>query len=342
MKRIFIWMLALLLLATALPVAAGEAGVKVTLICGETRETHTVEGDFELPTPQTGEKIFLGWLWENGGTPAIYPAGSVITPAKDSELTALAVEMKTIAPELRVLSAGDLGLRFLTEINAADLARLEKICKVGYGTIIAPLHYTSNGRGGSFPLTPQGILENKKTQYLDVRAGAFYRESETCKTIAGSVHAIKGKNSTTKFLGVGYLSFLYADGSEGRVYAPTDRGNFASFYQKLCEFSATAPAGDELNWVNAALAGFAEVEWDISASPYRVLRGGEFFTMTQKKKTADDVVFYLKVKSGISFRFDRNLYALITNGAAIRPDWYQISEDGKTISFEYSLYTSNY
>lgn len=341
MKRFFVLALSLLLLVTVLPIAA-EGAVTVTLICGETRETHTVEGDFVLPTPSTGEKVFVGWLLEKDGTPALYPAGATITLTEDTTLTALAVKMKTLTPELRAVSAEDLGLRFLTEVSAEDLAELEKVSGVGYGTIIAPLHYTVGGAGISYPLTPQGIAQNKKTRYLDVRAGAFYRKTEATNIIAGSIHAIKGKHSTTDFLGVGYLSVTFADGSEGRVYAPTDRNNFASFYQKLCDFSSSAPAGDALSWVNNALLGFAEVQWDTSSYPFSILRGKDLFTMTRERKTSDDVIFHLTVQPGVNFKFTHDLYALIANSQAMRPDCYTISPDGKTISFEYSNYTINY
>ncbi len=344
MKRFLGLVLSLLLFVTVMPVAA-EGAVTVTLAIGETRETHTVSGDFTLPTPKTGEKVFVGWLWEKDGTPALYPAGAVSTPTENATLTAVAVGMKTVRPELRALSRADMGIRFLTEIDAADFAELEKLCPVGFGTIIAPLHYTIGGKGVFFPLTPQGLAEGHKTQYLEVKAGAFYRQNEAVNTVAGSINAIKGKNSTTNFLGVGYLSFTYADGSEGRAYAPTDRGNFASFYRLLCDFEASAPAGASeatQTLVRTTLARFAEVEWDTSSQPFGILRGNDLFAMTREKKTSDDVIFRLTVKPNVDFRFTRDFYALIANGAALRPDYYTVSADGKSISFEYSFYTINY
>ena len=49
------------------------------------------------------------------------------------------------------------------------------------------------------------------------------------------------------------------------------------------------------------------------------------------------------VKDGVDFRFDRDLYALVSNGAAMKQgSFYTVGEGGKTLSFKYSAYTENY
>ena len=141
MKKVFALTLALLLFAAALP-AAAESPVTVTLICNGKAETLPMGEGVTLPVPETGDKVFAGWLWEKDGTPALYPAGAVICPETDATLIALAVGMQTLTPELRVIAADDMGLRFLTEINAADFAALSAVTTVGKGTIIAPKYFS--------------------------------------------------------------------------------------------------------------------------------------------------------------------------------------------------------
>ena len=339
MKKVFALTLALLLFAAALP-AAAESPVTVTLICNGKAETLPAGEGVTLPVPDTGDKVFAGWLWEKDGTPALYPAGAVICPETDATLTALAVGMQTLTPELRVIAADDMGLRFLTEINAADFAALCAVTEVQTGTIIAPKYFAQKKAGGV--LTPESIAKNGKSLFVDVPAGGFYRKSAETHTVAGSLTGIAGKNSTMDFLGVGYLSLTFADGTTGRIYAPTNLSHAAKYYSALCAHEGTAESGKETEWVRAALAGVLEVEWE-SPQKYGILRGGKLFEMTYEKRTADDGIFTITIKNGVDFRFDRDLYALVSNGAAMKQgSFYTVGEGGKTLSFKYSAYTENY
>lgn len=339
MKKVFALTLVLLLFVTALPVVA-ENPVTVTLICNGKAETLSVGEGVTLPVPETGDKVFAGWLWEKDGTSALYPAGAVVCPEVDATLTALLVGMQTLTPELRLIAADDLGLRFLTEINAADFAALSTVTEVQTGTIIAPKYFALKKAEGV--LTPESIAKNGKSLLVDVPAGGFYRESAETHTVAGSLIGITGKNSTMDFLGVGYLSLTFADGTTGRIYAPTDLSHAAKYYPALCAWKRTAEDGKEAEWVRAALAGVVEVEWE-SPEKYGILRGGDLMEMTYKKRTSDSGTFVLTVKDDVDFRFDRDLYAFVSNGVAMEQNvFYTVGEGGKTLSFRYSAWTEPY
>lgn len=335
MKRVLALIAVLLLFTAAVPVSA-EHPVTVTLILDGKEETYTVDGAFPLPEPRTGQ-VFAGWLLEKDGDTALYPAGAVLEPETDITLTALTVEMRTAEPELRLAGANDIGLRFLTEINAGDYAALCKVSEVHFGTIIAPKHFTIKAAGGV--LTPESIAKNGKTLLVDVPAEKFYRENGEINTVAGSLHQILPQNATMEFLGVGYLSFTFADGTTGRIYAPTDLSHSAAYHKSLCAYEAAG--GAKQTWVSAMLRRFAEVQWT-SPKDYRIVRGEELFEMSYLRRTSDDGTFLLTVKDGVDFRFDRDLCAFLSNGVAMKPGFYTISEDGKTLSFRYSAYTENY
>ena len=95
---------------------------------------------------------------------------------------------------------------------------------VKFGTLIAPQSYYTEA--GAMTFDALGKLD-KAVKYLDVKAGAFYKESNTVNTIAGSIAEIADTNYNVMYTAVGYIEitvgddtfYLYADAPQTRSIA---------------------------------------------------------------------------------------------------------------------------
>lgn len=343
MKRLSAIFLSLCLLAAALCVpAAAEGGYTLTLRTGETTSRQEQLTECTLPSAKAPDgKVFAGWRTEEG---KLYPAGATLALSADTELEALFVGMAVISPELRSYGENDTAIRFLTNVNAADYAALSAAAEaVSLGTLIAPRSYVTAQSGNV--LTPEALALGGKTNYLDVKATGFYRFSTDTLTIAGSVCSILSQNSTNSFLGVGYLSVRYADGTEARLYAPTDRTCTGSYYAMLCTAVGDNTISAEVRTLyEEKLSKFVSVSY--SNGEYEKRAGSDAFDVTSSKTNVDNSgagngQCTLTVKKDSDFRFDRDMQALICDGA-VRLVGYSIEEDGTVLWFEYSDYTQNY
>lgn len=337
MKKLSALLLTLCLLAAALCVpAAAEDGYTLTLCAGETTVLQHVT-TYTLPAAEAPGKVFAGWRTHEA---ALYPAGAAFTLSADTTLEALFVEMTVLSPELRLCGENDTAIRFLTNVNAADYTALSAVAEVSLGTVIAPRSYVSATAGNV--LTPEAIALGGHTKYLDVPAGGFYRTGTDTLTIAGSVSSIRAENSTMPFLGVGYLSVRYANGTATRLYAPTDKSCAGSYYPLLCAAAEdeTLPAGESARYA-AVLGGFVSVHCK-SPTEYAVNAGSKAFTLRFSKEYSYDGDFILTIKPDTDFRFDRDMRALILDGVMLSPGSYTIREGGTVLTLPYSEYSDNY
>lgn len=328
MKKLSALILAVCLFASAFCfAAAGETAYTLTLNVGGTSETHQNVTDYELPAAEQTGKVFAGWRTERDGAKVLYPAGATVTLTADATFEALFVEMTVGTPEFRFYGETETGIRFLTNVSAADFAALSAAADVGLGTIIAPKTLALGGY----------------KKHLDVPAADFYRTDEETLTIAGSVHAIRPENSATPYLGVGYLSVTYADGTVARLYAPTDKTRSGNYYTLLSAEAGNSGAHAEAKQALLAqkLGGFVSVRCT-SSSDYAVGAGSDAFTLRFCKDYSFDGDFVLTVKPGNDFRFDRDMSVLIQDGAVLSASAYTIRDEGKTLTIPYSEYSDNY
>lgn len=342
MKKLVSLALAVCLLAAVFCLtAAGENAYALTLDVGGSLELHENVSSYTLPAAAKAGMVFAGWRSERDGVSALYPAGATVSLTSDTTFAALFVEMTVRSPEFRFYGETDTGMRFLTEVNAGDYAALAALTEVRLGTLIAPLSFLGKETGAV--LTPEALALNGHTKYLDVPAGDFYRTDEKTLTIAGSVHAIHPANSATPYLGVGYLSVTYADGTSARLFAPTDKTCTGNYYTLL---SAKAGESDGRSPEQQALladtlGGFVSV-YCSSPANYSIGAGSNAFTMRFCKDYSFDGDFVLTVKPGEEFRFDRDMRVLIMDGIVLTASAYKLRDDGKTLTIPYSEYSDNY
>ena len=229
MRKFAILVLSLILCLSALPLTVFAEADSFTLIlhAGETDLTHTGSSSYVLPTPGApAGKTFAGWYASaTADKGAVFlPAGATVTEDIATELTAVYIAMATRNDAELRLTAGDEGVRFVTDINRDELAVLmERGVVVSMGTLIVPDVCLLLTKG---VLTHAAIERNPANYntYLDVVTTGAYAETRNTISIAGSVSKIPAKKLYTEFAGVGYLKLAYTDGSEGYVYAAMGEG----------------------------------------------------------------------------------------------------------------------
>lgn len=103
-------------------------------------------------------------------------------------------------------TASPSGLRFETRISKAaynSLVETYGADKVKMGTVIVPAVYVLEAE--SFTKASLEQLEKTGTKYLDVRADAFFRETENDYVFSASVVNIREENRELAFAAIGYI-----------------------------------------------------------------------------------------------------------------------------------------
>ncbi len=208
MKRISAFLLSLLLL---LPLTVIFTTASAPVL------TQSVSAGDVLTAPESVPegKVFAGW----GADGIFLPAGATYTGENAVTLTAVFVSMST-RPDTRVRTEVKRGLRFLTDIDKAELAVLKGYTEVLYGTYFAPADYVTAANG---VLTPAALQGAGKT-YLETVTDKFYAETDTVATVAGSLVDLLAHNYYRDIQAAGYIKVSYTDGTEGTVIAPASEG----------------------------------------------------------------------------------------------------------------------
>lgn len=336
MRKIAILVLSLILCLSVLPltVFAQEDNFTLTLHVGDTlHQTNTGSSSYVLPPFSTTGKVLAGWYAPatEGKAAVFLPVGATVTKEIATELTALFISMVTRADAELRLTAGDEGLRFVTDINRADMETLSAYATVlSMGTLIA----RKNTLPSSENALTHGEIEKNGTKHLDVVTAGAYTESRYTYTIAGSVSQIPKNKIYTDFLGVGYLKVSYTDGSEGYVYADfSTEGQTKVYPLAVNAFGDRSAAQDdtyahksssgyspytatELAFMKDILDSVINLSFDANGNPviHPNIEAYEApFTVTGTKKDEFER-FYLTVKEGSDYRFDSNFHVLLDNG----------------------------
>ena len=359
MYRTLSFLLALLLLCSmVLPIAAADASFTLTLHSGGEPAVLSGASSYTLPTPNApAGKVFAGWTAQG----VFLPAGATFAAAGDTALTALFVEISTqTGANLRVTDG--FGLRFLTHISRSDLNALAACTTVGYGTLIAPADYVSAAGG---VLTPEALAAAGKTKYLDITAKSFFEETDAVSTVAGSIVQLLSKNYCRDFMGAGYLSVTYTNGTSGRIYAAPANGSclYTLACAAHCDRTAAADTTHTVATGNGyspysgeSLAFFAKVMDSVVNVEYLASQRAAVTLMPQNAyyqapftaaydAAEEQLVF--TVRQGSAYRFHTDFDSLILE-KLVRvkgrgySSLYRISADGMTLRVNYSDYTQNF
>ena len=152
------------------------------------------------------------------------------------KINSAAVDFESVAAEARLCKP--LGLRFVTQVNLADLEALRAtpdVKEVEVGTVILP---TLSVKGiGQFT---HDILKKVGRVLLPMKDWYSVDEENGTATYAASLANIKEENYNREYSGVGYLKVVFEDDSEMFVYA-------SSAVDSKNSTSLTAAAGKQLS-----------------------------------------------------------------------------------------------
>ena len=208
MTRILAFVLSLFLLCPLIPVSTAAVAAPVVTLVSEGHSSVLTDDVLPAAAAPAG-KVFAGWRAEG----IFLPAGGAYTGSEDITLTAVFVGMTT-RPDPTVRTQVKTGIRFLTDIDKADFAALQSCAAVTYGTLFAPADYVQ----AAGALTPAALTAAGKT-WLETVSGAFYGETDTVATVAGSLVDILPQNRYRGFQGAGFLKIAYTDGTTGLAVA---------------------------------------------------------------------------------------------------------------------------
>lgn len=333
MYRFVAFVLSLLLLCSAfLLTGAAEAAPAVTLSVAGVTQSHDASAPLPHPEAPAG-KVFAGW----GGEGVFLPAGATFTPTADTTLTALFVGLSTEGT-LR-LGTGK-GLRFLTRMDRADYTALCSHTAVQYGTVVAPLAYA---QAADNSLDPDALTAAGKTKQLVMLATAFYEETDTVLTFAGSVVALKAENYMLDYVGAGYLKVQYTNGQSGRIMAPVSDPVCPYTLADAALSAGNAPT-EEQEYLSNLLSGRIVLNYWMSAKPLTLTAAGAHHALpyTAVYSNAEESIL-LTVRSDSSFRFDQHFCALILDGYTTGAAWnaanLTVRQNGTVLAVKYREYT---
>ena len=332
MKRLLAFLISLLLLFPMISVLVAADGGAETI--------HVNKND-TLPDPENVPegKVFAGW----GGEDVFLSAGATYKGPSSMELTAVYVDIST-KPDTKVRTETEIGLRFLTEIDKADLVALKQYTPVTYGTYIAPVDYVEAAKG---VLTPAALQAAGKT-YLETTTDQLYAESDTVATVAGSLVKVLQQNQYREFCAAGYIQVQYTDGSIANLTAPASAG-VRLYDLALAAFCDRTEGADATHATQTAhgtyspysaeqLAYFSAVmDCVVDVTRFVVDTGNldvvgpsaDFFGYmpTAYRVTYEMGSFVFTVNDESSFRFDRDLGAVYAIRNEVRT---KLTSQGKT------------
>ena len=230
-KRSFLLVvLAFMLCFTAIPVAAEDGTPTASFTLDGSTEYGSLpitDGTVKLLSTPASIAGFCGWQAEIGGKTVFLPAGATVEGLTGNvTFKAVAASFSTDTGCSVRLREGQVALRFTSTLSMADYENLVALTggvdKIQFGTYIVPSRYVTDAMGN---FTLEALAQKGRTMYIDVKAGKFYRMTETTATIAGSVSEIKKGNYTLEYTGRGYMKITYTDGSVGTVYAAYNQTN---------------------------------------------------------------------------------------------------------------------
>ncbi len=268
-KKWLALLLVLVLCLSALPASAGGDWVAFRHD-GQTVGVASA-GEITLPEPPALERdtVFIGWQLIQNGEAILLPAGATCTVAGETYIDAVTVRAYTNGAASVYAVGEDVGLRFTSQIDKADYARLISLFGEGgvtFGTLIATKDYTAKIGGR---LTAE-LLSQKGYDYIEVETDKIYKTTAAYEEWAGSVSGIKGENMSRTYTAVGYLVLRYQNGEEARIYlsaAVIDKSGETSYRQ----FASAEVYTLFLNAYDDRNAGYQNVVWEgdiITYSPY--------------------------------------------------------------------------
>lgn len=214
--------LALVLCFSVIPVSAAALDVAIFKLDDRTLSSVTADnGAVTLPDAPVTASGFVGWSATVNGQTVFLPAGATCSGIRgEVTFNAVTVAFSTNEESSVRLRDNDVALRFTSDVSKADYERLVALVggasKVVFGTYIVPAKYVSYA-GNIFTLE---ALEKKGiAQYIDVPAYAFYQETDTTLTVAGSVGKIRKGNYTMEYTGRGYMKVTYTNGETRTLYS---------------------------------------------------------------------------------------------------------------------------
>jgi len=214
--------LALVLCFSVIPASASVLNVAIFKLGDQTLSSVAVEsGTVTLPAAPPAAEGFVGWTATVGGETVFLPAGATCDGISGEVVfTAVTMGFSTSTQSSVRLRDGDVALRFTSDIVKADYERLVSLLggsnKISFGTYIVPSKYVSYANN---VFTIEAMEKKGITQHIDVSASAFYKETDTTLTIAGSVGKIRKGNYTMEYTGRGYMKVAYTNGEKRTVYA---------------------------------------------------------------------------------------------------------------------------
>lgn len=362
MYRLLAFLLSLLLLCPlSLTANAADKTFVLTLYGADNTRIYKSGSAYTLPEPDTvpDGKVFVGWRSEDSSV--LLPVGAAFSAKEDTALYAAFVGMTTREDPMLRLSDG-YGIRFLTDIDKVDFSALTAAGRVKQmGTVIVPRAYAT---AAGERLTPAALSAAGKSSYLKAVATAFYGETESALTLAGSVTQIRPENDCIDYAAAGYLLVSYTDGSTGYISAPVATDCFYTMVSDAyCDRSTAADAvhsqktdggfspysAEALSYFNTVLDRVVNLNTSVG-NGISVSSLPDSSCYTSPFAVVYDALherFVLTVRAGREYRFDRDMGTLILNGEVVMTGWEQIdictlSADGTVLYIASGEYSPNY
>lgn len=343
MKRLLAFLLSLLLLLPLFLISASASdGVTVNVSTGDV---------LSAPADVPAGKAFAGW----GAAGIFLPAGATYTGESPVTLTAVFVGIST-KPDAKVRTETAIGIRFLTEIDKAELAVLKGYTSVSYGTYIAPADHVEAAGGVLTPAALQGVGK----AYLETETDQFYAETETVATVAGSLVNVLRHNQYREFCAAGYIKVHYTDGSTGTVTASACNGVrlYDLALAAFCDRTAAADATHAEQTAHGTYSPYPAAQLDYFATVMDcvvdvtrfvvnvqemdvVIPAEGFFGYMPRsyRVTYEMGAFVFTVNEGNDFRFDRDLGAVYAIRNEVRTrltsqgrSSYQVTSNGRALT----------
>ena len=354
MRKFAILLLSLVLCISMFPIAAyatSAASYVLTLHIGSLPLELPAAPSHTLPRPSAlnAGEVFAGWYAPATGNKAavFLPAGATVTEDIATELTAVFVRMSTRADAEVRLVDGDEGVRFVTDINREDFARLALYSTaLSMGTLIVRKESYNLVQSAYWRPQTNGVLSHETVailgapwnNYLDVVTTGSYTETRNTFSIAGSVSQIPSKMLCQNFVGVGYVKLTYTNGAVGYVYADySTEGETRLYALAATAFGDRVAVQDEEHPYKTA-AGYTAYDPSQIAFMQGVLDRVVNLTFVRENNTWKPVIlpnvkaynapytivssannnefarFVLVVKQDRDYRFDEDFFILLEDG----------------------------